>query len=343
MAAMDGLLDRRVSFQENVWAPPSREPTVKRVLDDIRRGTYAAQVQRLRQLISQGERDEYRVKKNHLPAVTFSGTFSPKRQLQDLKQYNDLLVLDIDHVSHDELRATSNHLRRDAHVIACWLSPSEEGVKGLVGLSYPETGRETDASTRHKAAFAQLSGYFNREYGISLDQSGSDITRLCFVSSDPDLHLRDDATCFAITELAPVEPDTSRIAPSCGRDCAIRPDIAGLNSLTRTEGKNRDRDRSTVTGIINYLEKRRLSITATHDKWVKVAFAIAATFTYNIGLKYFLRLCRLDGDAHDEEGSIRLLESCYHSNRGGITLGTISHYAQEAGYKRRELRDRGQH
>ena len=86
--------------------------------------------------------------------------------------------------------------------------------------------------------------------------------------------------------------------------------------------------------IVTYLKKRRISITATYDRWVRVAFAIADTFTYDIGKNYYLDLCRLDGDDHDEDGSIRLLESCYHSTRGRITFGTIRHYAQEYGYKK---------
>jgi hypothetical protein len=85
--------------------------------------------------------------------------------------------------------------------------------------------------------------------------------------------------------------------------------------------------------IVTYLTKRQISITASYDRWVRVALAIADTFTYDVGKKYYLDLCRLDGGAHDEDGSIRLLESCYNNSHGKITFGTIRHFAQGHGYK----------
>jgi hypothetical protein len=344
VAAVDELLAKRVSFQGNVWSPPSEEPSVQQVLDDIRLGRYHPKVRYLRGLISRGDWDRYSVEKTHLPGVTFSGTFGEKRQVQQLKKYNDLVVLDIDHLSKEGLLAASTNLRQDNHVLACWVSPSEAGLKGLVGLSFPQGERDGDAVTRHRAAFAQLSSYFKGEYGISLDQSGSDITRLCFLSSDPNLHFRADAACFAVAEIpAPAEPVGLRSAAPRGECGSPRLDRAGTNSLNRTEGKNRSRDRDVVGAIVRYLEKRTHSITATHERWVRVALAIADTFTYDVGKRYFLRLCRLDGAGHDEDGSIRLLESWYYSSRGQITLGTIRRYAKEAGYDTRRRCDRGQH
>ena len=104
--------------------------------------------------------------------------------------------------------------------------------------------------------------------------------------------------------------------------------------LYRTEGKNTPRDRAVIRSILRYLEKRQISITESYDQWVRVAFAVANTFTYDVGKTCFLRLCRLDGDAHDENGSVRLLETCYCDSRGEVSLGTILHFAQEAGYNR---------
>ena len=305
------------------------------VLNDIRDGRYAARVQHLRDLISRGERDQYSVDKKNLPGVTFSGTFNGRRQIRELKEYNDLLVLDVDHLSKDDLMAATIALREDVHVLACWMSPSEEGLKGLVGLSFSEERATFDVEVRHGAAFAQLSSYFEHTHGVSLDQSGSDITRLCFLSSDPGLHLRNDAAPFTVGEISePVRRKRSRPAASRAKNDSTGSDTARMHFLNRTEGKNEARDRAAMGSIVKYLEKRRLSITASYDRWVRVAFAIADTFTYDVGKGYFLRLCRLDGDAHDEDGSIGLLESCYFSSRGHITLGTIRHYAQESGYKK---------
>ena len=335
MVTVDELLARRVSYQRNAWSLPSDERSVQQVLSDIRDGSYAARVQHLRDLISRGERDQYSVDKKRLPRVTFSGTFNGRRQIPKLKEYNDLVVLDVDHLTKADLMAASSALRKDVHVLACWLSPSEEGLKVLVGLSFSEEHADLDVAVRHRGAFAQLASYFKRTYDVSLDRSGSDITRLCFLSSDPRLHLRYDAAPFTVGEIhEPPRTQESGSAARCPESDSTGPDAAGRHLLNRTEGKNEARDRRAMRSIIKYLKKRRLSITASYDLWVRVAFAIANTFTYDVGKGYFLRLCRLDGDAHDEEGSIGLLESCYYSSRGQITFGTIRHYAQERGYKK---------
>lgn len=334
MVSVDELLCRHVSYQENVWSAPCSEPSVGEVLHDIRSGRYAAQVQRLRDLVSRGEQDQYSVDKKRLPGVTFSATFNGRRQVRELKEYNGLLVLDIDHLSKSDLVAADRALRGDGYVLACWTSPSEQGVKGLVGLSFSAENGKANPAARHSAAFAQVSSYFQQEYRISLDQSGSDITRLCFLSSDPDLHLRPGVVPFAVSAIPePANTPTGEPAARGVEDRSTRSDALRRITLNRTEGKNNPGDRAAIGSIIKYLEKRGQSITATHDRWVRVAFAIADTFTYDVGKRYFLRLCRLDGTGHDEDGSARLLEDCYYTSRGQITFATVRHYAREAGYK----------
>ncbi len=329
------LLSRSVSYHQAAWAPPSQEQTVLHVLDDIRNGTYASRVTRLRDLIASGNREQYNVDKKRLPGVTFSGTFTLKRQVDALKEYNPLLVLDIDHLGQTELAEASSALRDDVHVLACWNSPSHEGIKGLVGVTFSEELTAADVPLRHRAAFSELLSYFRRTHSITLDQSGSDVTRLCFVSADNDLHLRHDATAFTVQSIPEnLAAKHARPAPATARGTSLRTTTISHGILNRSQGKNAARDRAAIKSIIKFLEKRDRSITASYDQWVRVAFAIANTFTYNIGAECFLRLCRLDGNDHDEEGSRLLLESCYLGSRGELSLGTIWHYAQEFGYKR---------
>jgi hypothetical protein len=335
VATVAGLLTRKVSYQENAWSVPCDERSVQQVLSDIRDGRYAAQVQHLRDLLSRGDRDRYAVDKKRLPGVTFSATFNRRRQIAELKVYTELLVLDVDHLSKHDLAAAIAAFRDDVHVLACWMSPSQEGLKGLVGLSRPEGCADFEVVARHRAAFAQVSSYFERTHSVSLDQSGSDVTRLCFLSSDRHLHLRNDAVQFVVEDVPEaMRPKGARPATRHHENVSVVPEKNPRHSLNRTEGKNLPSDRASIGSIIKYLTKRQISITANYDRWVRVALAIADTFTYDVGKKYFLDLCRLDGNAHDEDGSIRLLESCYYNSRGKMTLGTIRHYAQEHGYKK---------
>ena len=52
--------------------------------------------------------------------------------------------------------------------------------------------------TKHKVAFWQLYLYLLSNYGIELDRSGSDISRLCFLIWDPYLVLKDTSSVFEV-------------------------------------------------------------------------------------------------------------------------------------------------
>ena len=98
-------------------------------------------------------------------------------------------------------------------------------------------------------------------------------------------------------------------------------------------GKNSQHDRNVINSILKYLTKRNISITYSYDDWLRVGFAIANTFNYDIGIKYYIAFSKLDSDKYDEAKCIEKLQECYMSGRGEITLGTIVEMARSKGYK----------
>ena len=105
------------------------------------------------------------------------------------------------------------------------------------------------------------------------------------------------------------------------------------NRFLNPKGKNLPQNRNTMKSITKYLSKRHLSITPDYEKWYRVAYAVANTFTFDIGEKYYLTLCRLDGALHDEEQSKYLLYYSYENSKGEITFSTIVYLAKQLGYK----------
>ena len=91
--------------------------------------------------------------------------------------------------------------------------------------------------------------------------------------------------------------------------------------------------RNEIQKIIKFLRKRKLSITYEFENWYRVGYAIANTFTQNIGEKYYLNLCEMDGNKFDKEASINLLRYCYENTRKQISFGTIKHLCKLVGYK----------
>ena len=90
----------------------------------------------------------------------------------------------------------------------------------------------------------------------------------------------------------------------------------------------------TIEKIIKYLKKNNKSITVTYTDWFRVALAIANSFTHEVGQKYYLQLCELDGDNYDEYKSKYLLDYCYANRKlGKIGFPTIVYLAKQAGFK----------
>jgi len=324
------LLKTKVSYLEYFWAD-IREAKLSSVLNEIRSDKHRGFTEYLRQFYSQGEKDSYAVHKKRLPVVTFCGSFEKGRTKDCLKDYSYLVVLDIDKLDCNELCRIKDALSNDKYVFSFWESPSKAGIKGLVHLEYTFDIYKNEVDYSHKATFSQLIKYFKEEHNIELDRSGSDITRLCFISSDRMLVLKDTIVSFKVDDKA------------CSNICGVQTSTARIitatkgkgdkNALYNPSGKNRQYHRTVITRIIKYLRRNSLSITYRYEEWIRVSYAISNSFTYDIGLKYFVDLCKLDKDKFDEYACTRLLINCYETSRGQIGFSTIIHYASEKGFK----------
>jgi len=128
-------------------------------------------------------RDGKTDKKKTLPVVCWSGEFS-ERADNALFEHSGYIVLDFDHVDVDSTKAS---LATDDYVYSCWTSPSGNGVKALVKISNPE---------RHRDHFRALVKYFERQYGLQVDESGINESRACFESHDKDIIVKETSKKF---------------------------------------------------------------------------------------------------------------------------------------------------
>jgi len=121
--------------------------------------------------------------KTDLPVVLFSGEFT-SREDDQIISHSGLVVLDFDHI---DVEAYKNILCTDDHILACWISPSGDGLKALVRISNPE---------RHRDHFRALQQYFDKQYNLELDSSGANESRACFESWDEHICIKNDAQTF---------------------------------------------------------------------------------------------------------------------------------------------------
>lgn len=327
MQSLDDLLTTKVSYQANTWSEIAIEPTIGVILDQIKSLKHKPQIEDLRNALETGNKDYYDNYKKKLPAVTFSATFNVKRTNENLKKYNSLIVIDIDKLDALKLNTTFENLLKDQFVFSFWRSPSNRGYKGLVAIDYQLNDIEIDLERFHKSAFKKLSDYFKERYNIELDPSGNDITRLCFLSFDDNLVLKTTFENFEVMNDDLIDPTKHKIR----RDAKLN-FSSNLDALYNPFEKNNQFDRKIMTDIIRYLKNKNSSITYNYAEWCKVAMAISNSFTYEIGLKYFLKLSSMDKDKYNEIICTNFLINCYETRKGNVNFSSVVYLANQKGY-----------
>jgi len=188
------------------------------MLNRIKTGYYAVDIKMLRKFYSEGDKAEYDKRKRQLVSFTVSADFDGRRVKECIKEYIKMMVLDFDGLLSDlEVARVKQLIILCNYTFACFVSPSGHGLKVLVRVS-------TDLED-HLMTFLSVQQYYSALTNLEIDPSGKDVTRLCFVSDDPELYLNPDSTVFVpidnrpdkkvlfkSPEVEPLDPDTTNIS-----------------------------------------------------------------------------------------------------------------------------------
>ncbi|HLX91119.1 MAG TPA: BT4734/BF3469 family protein [Puia sp.] len=318
------ILNKQVSWHENVWTASDRFLTIHETLSLIRAGMVRNQVQQLRSLLGSGQDEEYNSMKLTLPAVTFSARFEGGRKKTNLEHYNSILSFDIDGLGSAALAKARNSLWEDELVFSYFDSPSRRGLKGLVAINFRFALTEHNLEAAHKLAFTKLADRFEDWHELRLDPSGSDITRLCFLSWDSKLVLKEKIVPLEVTK----EEMLSFLKPNKNAKAISSPGDRHLGK-TIDEPKNIE----TMESIIEFLNKTGASITESYLDWFKVAMALCNSFSYQFAEGFFLRLSKMDVNKFVHENCIRFIRHCYQTNNGALKFNSIVYFAQNKGFR----------
>jgi len=315
------LYDTLISKYEKRTSKHQKNIKLGEKLENIKNGKYKVIIEQCRLTLKESGKIGYDALKSELPAVTFCGVFNEMRKSEKISFYNKLIIIDIDDLESDNIDIFRKKIKNDEHTYSMFLSPSGNGLKILIKV-------ESDVE-HHKLAFKAIDKYYREKHGIEIDLSGSDCSRLCYVSWDPELYINEKSSVFKfnIDEFSDKINIPKKTSPN-------QKQLAKSNKINSTFGLNKTNDREMMKKIIQYLKKNNKSITSTHDRWYKCAYAIANTFSYDLGLAYFLKLSELDGERYDEYKSRERLEYCYITKRdeGGIHFASIISFAKEEGF-----------
>jgi len=129
--------------------------------------------------------------KKSLVSITFCGTFT-KRAKDCLIEHSGVICLDFDKYPNEEtLQEERQRIEKDPFTLACFRSPSGNGLKVLVRIP-KSTPQE------HERRFRAYEKYIDSKY---FDIACKDISRVCFESYDPNLY--SNQLCEEFTEIAP--------------------------------------------------------------------------------------------------------------------------------------------
>ena len=176
----------KINFLKSVKELQFKKMEVQKVLQQIQKGHWKKQINDIRYHVKNGNKNEAVKIKSNLPCMTISATFKERRKKDYLESYTGLLHLDYDKLENAE--EVKTNLISIPYTYSAFISPSGNGVKVLVWSD--------NAMSSHEVAFNSLREYYDKIVNVESDSSVKDITRLCYISYDPDLYLNKTSEIF---------------------------------------------------------------------------------------------------------------------------------------------------
>jgi len=159
---------------------PAGNPDLKEVLMDIKSDKYKTQVEKCYTDVKY---------KDYLPCFTPTGVFN-HRSIAGLESYNGIICLDIDHLD-DPINAKKIASNLN-YVHAAFITPSGKGLKVII---------KTNANVEtYKSIEQKVADYFYSDTGLARDIRCRDISRIQFVSYDPELYYNEESYSLNLNE-----------------------------------------------------------------------------------------------------------------------------------------------
>lgn len=171
---------------------------IDKIFSWIREGKYREDIEEIREIQKQLEKDpdnkplkhQKDSLKRNLLSVVFQGLFK-SRSNKGLLIGSELATLDFDHTRDVEF-VRDHYFYNFKFVYATFISPSGDGVKVIARI--PRVNDDNE----YKSYYLALLKYFNN---AKSDQATKDISRICYISYDPKIRVRDwnDTSVFTET------------------------------------------------------------------------------------------------------------------------------------------------
>lgn len=232
--------------------------------------------------------------KKKVPSVTVSGTFDGRRQAQNLKLHSGVIGIDIDADDNEELELVREALQADPYCHAC-----HHSVRGFGLVWYVKIKPED-----HLDSFRAIEKYLNNTYGVIIDPSGKDVSRLRYVSYDPSMYYKKRSKTW-----------TKKLTKK-DREVFQPKSIVAYHS-------------DDIEHIMVQIQDRNVNIAEDYHSWLSCAFALADEFKEQ-GREYFHIISR-PSSKYDQAQTDKQYDIALKRESSGVTMGTFFHYCKEHG------------
>lgn len=182
------ILDQNISYYNRVTdVTNTLTVAISNLFISIKNGKYKAQAEKIRRV--KDKEKQSALKKKTLEGFTISGTFTERKD-DCLVEHSGMISIDIDKLSDAELEKARIKCIGDPHSIAVFKSVSGSGLCVIFRMQKVATPGE------HVRVWQAIDLYMKEKYGILVDTSGKNVSRLRFVSYDPDIYINEDAKEF---------------------------------------------------------------------------------------------------------------------------------------------------
>jgi hypothetical protein len=266
-------------FKSAKVTTPDRTLSVEAFFDNVKNGAWQDQVLAYR---------SGNLAKTSLECVTASGVFE-RRAANAITEHSGLICLDID--AKDQIHDFDvEQIKKDEYTHAVHRSVSGFGFAVYVKID----------PKKHADAFLGLQEYYLKKFKVVLDKSCKDVSRLRFVSYDPDLTLNAKAKKFR-EYLKKEEKQRTQI-----KTITVKSDFEEM-----------------------VVKAAPMNLFDDYHEYIRLAFALVDEFGEN-GRNYFHTLCS-SSEKYEYKQAEKDYDKALKRNQSGVTISTVYYVFKQAG------------
>jgi hypothetical protein len=260
-------------YEKKEQKNPEKNVSIDWYLDAVKNGEWQDVVLNVR---------AKRVNKDTAPLVTISGVFQNSKSNDSLVEHSGFICIDVD--AKDQIcQVSKDVLKDDPYTFA--IHDSISGNGGFVVIVKIDPAK-------HEDAFLGLEKYYFANYSIVIDKSCKNVSRLRFVSYDPDLYYNQKSKIFK-------------------------------QYLKKAEKKNIQVKKIVVKSDFDEMVNQAsgMNLFDDYNDYIKCAFALADEFGEN-GRSYFHALCQSSGK-YNYERADKDFSKAVSRDKTGITIASL--------------------